>query len=86
MFQGPNEFFSMVFYLDLADLQYNGQIAKVPMRPKQPGPTVFVWSIIAPCLKFAFVTPDTPDTPEFMAKQRYKTTLPCSEITNCNAA
>ena len=43
-------------------------------------------SLIAPCLNFVFVTPDTPDTPEYMAKQRYKTTLPCSEITNCDAA
>ena len=56
------------------------------MGPKQPGPTVLAWSIIAPCFKLAFVTPDAPDTLEHMAKQRYKTTIPCSEITNCDAA
>ena len=37
---GPNETFSMVFYLDITELQYNSQSAKLPMGPKHPGPTV----------------------------------------------
>ena len=42
-FLGPNETISMVFHLDITDLQYNCQKAKVPMGPKQPGPTVVIF-------------------------------------------
>ena len=34
-FIGPKENFVMVFYLDVIDLQYNSQNAKVPMGPKR---------------------------------------------------
>ena len=41
-FLGPNETFSIVFYLVITDLQYNSQNAEVPMGPKPPGPTVSI--------------------------------------------
>ena len=34
----------MMFYLDMTDLQYNSQKLKLPMGPKQPGPTVVLFS------------------------------------------
>ena len=39
---GPNETFSIVFYLVTTDLQYNSQNAEVPMGPKQLGLAVWV--------------------------------------------
>ena len=59
----PKESFIMVFYLNITDLQYNSKKSKVPMGPKQPGPTVpysskkLPWGLLKLKIDHVIITP-----------------------------